>query len=80
MRKRAAEPEPAEQPVEPGERAPAFMWSGKPVYRCRHCRYERVADLAAVLAHEADAHAPVVTESRILGADGEPLQVARTEE
>lgn len=69
--------EPAAQTT---ERAPAFFWSGRPVYRCRVCGdgFERIENLAAVLQHEADVHAmppPVVRESPILGPRGETLMV-----
>lgn len=58
------------------EREPVKWWDGRPVYRCRFCRYERVANLLAVVTHEADAHAETpARESPILGADGEPLLV-----
>jgi hypothetical protein len=62
-----------------GERAPDFLWNGRPVYRCRICqRYERIENLAAVERHEVEAHtkAPEVRESRIVGLDGQPLQIA----
>jgi hypothetical protein len=62
-------------------REPDFLWQGtRPVYRCRFCgdHFERVEDLDAVLKHEQEVHAekesPVRT-SRILGEDGNPLQV-----
>jgi uncharacterized protein YbaR (Trm112 family) len=65
------------------EREPDFYWSGHPVFRCRSCgrRYERVENLPAVLEHEAEAHPKIVAvrESRILGHDGKPLQVAEEE-
>ncbi len=59
------------------ERAPDFLWSGRPVYRCRVCgdRYERVENLAAVLEHEAEQHGSAIQPSRILGVDGKPLLV-----
>jgi hypothetical protein len=61
-------------------RAPDFTWNGRDVYRCRECgdRFERVDNLEAVLEHEAEAHAPAPPASRtsrILGSDGDPLQV-----
>lgn len=59
-------------------RQPTFLWGGRPVFRCGHCPYERVENLDAVLKHEAEAHAPVVHESPILGPDGAPLMVAET--
>lgn len=57
-----------------GERKPDFLWSGRPVFRCKHegCTYERLENLADVLEHEK-GHQPPARESRILGADGEPL-------
>lgn len=63
------------------ERAPDFLWYGRPVFRCRFCgrRYERVENLEAVLEHERDAHAQEtreLRESHILGTDGNPLLVA----
>jgi hypothetical protein len=65
------------------EREPDFYWSGHPVFRCRFCgrKYERVANLPAVLGHEAEAHPKIVAvrESRVLGHDGKPLQVAEEE-
>jgi hypothetical protein len=59
-------------------RAPAFVWSGRPVYRCQVCgpHFERVENLAAVERHEAEQHAPpapIVRESPILGEHGRPL-------
>jgi hypothetical protein len=64
-------------------REPDFRWSGRPVYRCRFCgaHYERVENLPAVLEHEAEAHPQIraVRESRILGHDGKPLEVAEEE-
>lgn len=64
------------------ERAPDFYWSGQPVYRCRTCgdHYERVGNLAAVLNHEAQFHAPTVCESPIVGPRGETLMVVVEEE
>lgn len=65
------------QPVIPA-REPDFHWNGRPVFRCKVCgsRYERVENLAAVLAHEAEAHGPTVRESRILGPDGQAVLIA----
>lgn len=64
------------------ERAPDFHWNGQPVYRCQTCgdHYERVANLAAVLNHEAQFHGPTVRASLILGSGGETLMVAEEEE
>ena len=60
------------------ELQPAFMWAGRPVYRCRHCQYERVENAAAVLQHE-QGHQPPARPSEILGPDGQPLQVTGDE-
>ena len=62
------------------DRAAAFMWKGRPVYRCRWCksRFERVDNLPAVLEHEKTMHAPeppAERPSRILGLDGQPLLI-----
>lgn len=46
-----------------------------PVWRCDFCGYERVANQAAVEAHER-GHARVeARESLILGPDGQPVTV-----
>lgn len=60
------------------ERKPDFRWNGLPVYRCRHCRYERVDDLEAVLEHEK-AHEPEMQTSAILGPNGEALLIEKGE-
>lgn len=65
-------------PAPTGERAPDFYWSGKPVFRCRECPYERVENLEAILEHEQGHQAPART-SAILGSDGAPLQVTGDE-
>lgn len=57
------------------DRAPTFLWGGRPVYRCSKCPYERVENLADVLVHEADTHGLVVRETEIIGLDGAPLQI-----
>ena len=61
----------------PKEREPDFIWSGQPVYRCRLCgdQYERVANLAAVLDHEATQHPTNARVSQVLGPGGKPLIV-----
>jgi hypothetical protein len=71
-----AKPAPVAPPVVE-ERAPDFLWSGEPVYRCRVCgdRYERRGNLESVLKHEAEEHGPTVRPSAILGTDGKPLTV-----
>ena len=58
-------------------RPPAYVWGGRPVWRCRFCgeRYSRVEDLDAVLRHEAEAHQETVRQSEILGPDGQPFHV-----
>ena len=62
------------------ERAPDFVWAGRPVFRCRWCgdRFERVEDVASVIRHEQEAHAQsgVPRVSPILGPDGLPLVVS----
>ena len=61
------------------ELRPAFMWAGRPVYRCRHCQYERIENAAAVLQHE-QGHQPPTRTSAIVGPDGQPLQSDRRRE
>lgn len=63
-------------------REPDFLWQGtRPVFRCRFCgdHFERVENLEAVLKHEREAHGEknvaAIRTSRILGEDGNPLQV-----
>ena len=60
-------------------RAPDFKWNGNPVYRCRHCPYERVSKLEAVLEHERSAHGPIARPSQLVGANGEQLVVEEKE-
>jgi hypothetical protein len=64
------------------DRAPVRLYFGKPVYRCRFCRFERVERIAAVLEHEGTCHPgveeaepapPLLRESQfVLGPDGNP--------
>ena len=60
------------------EREPDFVWGGRPVYRCRHCRYERVDNLEAVLEHER-AHESETRPSAIVGPSGEALLIEKGE-
>jgi hypothetical protein len=76
MTRRATVPVTPEAQASDAERAPDFLWSGRPVYRCRLCPYERVENLAAVLQHEGEHHQPPAARtSSILGQDGAPLKV-----
>jgi len=65
------------QPPKVEVREPDFLWSGRPVYRCRECgdKYERVENLVSVLKHEEERHGLLPRPSSILGADGKPLTV-----
>ena len=74
------EPPAATPSPSPSERAPDFLWAGRPVYRCRVCgdRFELMENLGGVLRHEAEIHAATpltVRESPILGPRGETLMV-----
>ena len=75
---RALDPKPAPVATTSDEgRAPDFLWSGRPVYRCQVCgeKYERLENLDAVLRHEEEAHGAGIRVSAILGADGNPLTI-----
>lgn len=60
------------------ERQPDFMWGGQPVYQCRlGCgdRYQRIADLPAVEAHERAEHPTNLRATGLLDANGKPVIV-----